>query len=120
MSHANFSNTCTRNFTIFAPTDAAIQDAYESGALDYPEMFATRKPFLAGVVAYHTVAQVALTAPGAPTLTMSTMLTDQGKASCANPALSWRPDGFIYGGWSLMPVEGLGNASLFPQHLRAQ
>ena len=92
-----------RNFTIFAPTDAAVQRAYDAGTFDYAQLFATDKKTLAGIVAYHAVPQVAVAAPGKYTGAMSTMLDQgQGKASCANPALSWRPDGFVYGayqGW---------------------
>jgi hypothetical protein len=87
-----------RNFTIFAPTDAAIQSAYDAGTFDYAQLFATDKATLAGIVAYHAVPQVALSAPGKYTGAMSTLLDQgQGNASCPKPALSWRPDGFVYG-----------------------
>lgn len=95
-----------RNFTIFAPTDAAIQSAYDSGAFDYSEMFAKNKSYLSGIVAYHAVPQVAFVAPSSDTLNMATLLNDQGNASCANPALSWRPDGFVYGGTGAAKVGG--------------
>ena len=88
-----------RNYTLFVPTDAAIQSAYESGAFNYPELFATNKSQLAGIVAYHAVPQVAYTAPSRATLSMETLLSQgQGAASCASNSLSWRPDGFVYGG----------------------
>jgi hypothetical protein len=96
-----------RNFTIFAPSDAAIQTAYESGAFDYPELFATKKNQLTGIVAYHAV-PAAHAAPGPDTLNMETLMTQgqQGNASCANPSLSWRPDGFVYGGTGAAKVGG--------------
>lgn len=88
-----------RPFTLFAPTDAAVTGAYAGGSFDYPELFARNKSELAGVVAYHAVPQVAHTLPGPITARMETLLSQgQGGARCANPTLSWRPDGFVYGG----------------------
>ena len=96
-----------RNFTLFAPTDAAIQAAYADGAFDYPEMFAKRKKELAGLLAYHAVPQVAHTAPSAATARMDTLLSQGvGNASCPSPSLSWRPDGFVYGGTGAAKVGG--------------
>ena len=87
-----------RPFTIFAPSDAAIQSAYESGTFNYPELFATNKPLLSGIVSYHAVPQVAFTAPNKSTSAMETMLAQgHGNATCAHKTLSWRPDGFVYG-----------------------
>lgn len=96
-----------RNFTLFVPTDAAIQAAYDSGSFDYPEMFARNASELAGVLAYHAVPQVAYTAPGPRTARMETLLSQgQGGARCADPVLSWRPDGFVYGGAGAGKVGG--------------
>lgn len=84
---------------MFAPTDAAIQSAYADGSFDYPEMFAKRKAELTGQLAYHAVPQYAHAAPGPATARMDTLLSQgQGNASCPSPSLSWRPDGFVYGG----------------------
>lgn len=91
---------------MFVPTDDAIQSAYASGEFDYPELFATAKPVLAGIVGYHSVPQVAYVAPSAATASMPTLLNDVGNASCSSPVLSWRPDGFVYG--ALAPNSPVG------------
>jgi hypothetical protein len=64
-----------RNFTLFVPTDAVIDAAYEAGELDYPTLFAKNKTLLQGLVAYHAVGQFMHAAPGKPTLSMDTLLT---------------------------------------------
>jgi hypothetical protein len=142
-----------RNFTIFAPTDDAIKSAYESGAFNFPQLFANNKDQLAGIIAYHAVPQTAYVAPSRSTRKLETMLNQgaalweaglaslkraaagavkprraqgaclcgplgrssvwllilprcryaprpsgHGKAACENPSLSWRPDGYVYGG----------------------
>jgi hypothetical protein len=69
-----------REFTIFAPSDAAIQQAYASGSFNFPEVFATRKNMLAGIVAYHAVPQVAHVAPTKRTAIMETLLSQGGCA----------------------------------------
>lgn len=65
-----------RNFTLFAPTDKAIQQAYRSGSLNYPYLFAKSKPLLDGIVAYHAVPQYSFPAPSKQTLNMKTLLTE--------------------------------------------
>lgn len=89
-----------RNFTIFAPSDAAIASAADSGELPYAEMFVKDKNALRTALAYHIVPQVALTRPdAAATRNLETLLQQGvGNATCPVPGLSWRPDGFVYGG----------------------
>lgn len=89
------------------PTDAAIQAAYDSGTFDYPEMFARKKGQLTGMVAYHAVPQYAHTAPGPQTARMETLLSQgQGNVTCVPAPLSWRSDGFVYGGSGAGKVSG--------------
>lgn len=65
-----------RNFTVFAPTDKAIQQAFRSGALNYPYLFARNKTLLEGIVAYHAVPQYQFAGPSKQTLNMKTLLTE--------------------------------------------
>lgn len=65
-----------RNFTLFSPTDKAIQQAYRSGSLNYPYLFAKNKTLLDGIVAYHAVPQFQFTSPSKQTLNMKTLLTE--------------------------------------------
>lgn len=67
-----------RNFTIFAPTDAAIQAASSSGQLDYATLFAKNKTLLTGLVSYHVVPQYAFSKPGKNTNNMETLLGQVG------------------------------------------
>jgi len=88
-----------RNFTLFVPTDEAINAAYDAGELDYPTLFAKNKTLLQGLVAYHAVPAYMFAAPGKATLAMETLLSQgEGKAACAKPSLSWKADGYVYGG----------------------
>lgn len=96
-----------RNYTIFAPTDAAIQSAYDSGSFNYPELFAKDKDNLAGIIAFQAVPQMAYVQPGRTTSNMQTLLSQgHGNVSCANPVLSWRPDGFVYSSSGAAKVSG--------------
>lgn len=65
-----------RNFTLFAPTDKAIQQAYRSGALNYPYLFAKNKTLLEGIVAYHAVPQFQFAGPSKQTINMRTLLSE--------------------------------------------
>lgn len=65
-----------RNFTLFAPTDKAIQQAYRSGALNYPYLFAKNKTLLEGIVAYHAVPQFQFAGPSKQTVNMRTLLSE--------------------------------------------
>ncbi|WIA11373.1 hypothetical protein OEZ85_011494 [Tetradesmus obliquus] len=88
-----------RNFTLFVPSDEAIQNAIRSGALNYPYLYAKNATLLEGIVAYHAVPQFQFAGPSKQTLSMKTLLTEgTGEAQCSNPSISWRPDGFVYGG----------------------
>jgi uncharacterized surface protein with fasciclin (FAS1) repeats len=89
-----------RDFTIFAPSDAAIAQAADSGELPYAELFVKDKNALRTALAYHIVPQVALSRPdAAATRNLETLLQQGvGNATCPVPGLSWRPDGFVYGG----------------------
>lgn len=80
-----------RNFTVFAPTDKAIQQAFRSGSLNYPYLFARNKTLLDGIVAYHVVPQFQFAGPSKQTLNMKTLLSevrwsvtrpDRSAASC--------------------------------------
>lgn len=74
------SACAVRNFTVFAPTDKAIQQAFRSGALNYPYLFARNKTLLEGIVAYHAVPQYQFAGPSKQTLNMKTLLTEVGSA----------------------------------------
>lgn len=65
-----------RNFTLFAPTDKAIQQAFRSGSLNYPYLFARNKTLLEGIVAYHAVPQFQFAGPSKQTLNMKTLLSE--------------------------------------------
>lgn len=65
-----------RNFTLFAPTDKAIQQAFRSGSLNYPYLFARNKTLLEGVVAYHAVPQYQFAGPSKQTINMKTLLSE--------------------------------------------
>lgn len=65
-----------RNFTLFAPTDKAIQQAFRSGSLNYPYLFAKNKTLLEGIVAYHAVPQFQFAGPSKQTLNMKTLLSE--------------------------------------------
>lgn len=67
-----------RNFTLFAPTDKAIQQAFRSGSLNYPFLFAKNKTLLEGIVAYHAVPQFQFAGPSKQTLNMKTLLSEVG------------------------------------------
>lgn len=67
-----------RNFTLFVPTDAAIQNAYRSGALNYPYLYAKNQTLLEGIVAYHTVPQYQFAGPSKQTVSMKTLLSEVG------------------------------------------
>jgi hypothetical protein len=67
-----------RNFTLFAPSDKAIQQAFRSGALNYPYLFARNKTLLEGIVAYHAVPQFQFAGPSKQTLSMKTLLSEVG------------------------------------------
>lgn len=84
-SHAATSLTCisffvpvcaVRNFTLFVPTDKAIQNAFRSGALNYPYLYAKNSTLLEGIVAFHAVPQYQFTAPSKQTFSMKTLLTE--------------------------------------------
>lgn len=65
-----------RNFTLFAPSDKAIQQAFRSGSLNYPYLFARNKTLLEGVVAYHAVPQYQFAGPSKQTINMKTLLSE--------------------------------------------
>jgi uncharacterized surface protein with fasciclin (FAS1) repeats len=65
-----------RNFTLFVPTDEAIQTAFRSGALNYPYLYAKNATLLEGIVAYHAVPQYQFAGPSRQTLSMKTLLTE--------------------------------------------
>jgi uncharacterized surface protein with fasciclin (FAS1) repeats len=90
-----------REFTIFAPTDDAVQRATESGDFPYAEWFVSDKGALETALAYHVVPQQALARPDAQaTRNLETLLQQGGvgNATCPVPGLAWRPDGNVYGG----------------------
>lgn len=65
-----------RKFTLFVPTDEAIQAAFRSGALNYPYLYATNATLLDGIVAYHAVPQYQFAGPSRQTVSMRTLLTE--------------------------------------------
>eukprot|EP00775_Hariotina_reticulata_P005590 gene5590-5828_t len=80
-------------------SNQAIINAYKSGALNYPYLYANNATLLEGIVAFHAVPQYQFTTPSKQTLNMKTLLSEGvGEAQCANPSLSWRQDGHVYGG----------------------
>jgi hypothetical protein len=68
--------TAVRNFTLFAPTDQAIINAYKSGALNYPYLYANNGTLLEGIVAFHAVPQYQFSGPSKQTLNMKTLLSE--------------------------------------------
>jgi uncharacterized surface protein with fasciclin (FAS1) repeats len=101
-----------RNFTIFAPTDEAIQRAADAGELPYAELFVRDKDALATALAYHIVPQQSISRPDAQTTRNLETLLQQGigNATCPVPGLSWRPDGYVYGGSGSGRVDTAGAA----------
>jgi uncharacterized surface protein with fasciclin (FAS1) repeats len=78
-----------RNFTLFVPTDEAIQTAFRSGALNYPYLYAKNATLLEGIVAYHAVPQFQFAGPSRQTLSMKTLLTEvSGSAAAAAGAIA--------------------------------
>lgn len=74
-----------RNFTLFAPTDKAIQQAFRSGALNYPYLFARNKTLLEGIVAYHAVPQFQFAGPSKQTINMRTLLSEVSRRCIHQP-----------------------------------
>jgi uncharacterized surface protein with fasciclin (FAS1) repeats len=74
-----------RNFTLFAPSDKAIQQAFRSGSLNYPYLFARNKTLLEGIVAYHAVPQFQFAGPSKQTLSMKTLLSEVGGCLAGSP-----------------------------------
>lgn len=70
-----------RNFTLFVPSDEAIQNAFRSGALNYPYLYAKNATLLEGIVAYHAVPQFQFAGPSKQTLSMKTLLTEVSASS---------------------------------------
>lgn len=85
LQHPHFlpaSIHAVRNFTLFAPSDTAIQNAFRSGALNYPYLYAKNFTTLEGIVAFHAVPQYQFAAPSKQTLNMKTLLTEVGVSVC--------------------------------------
>jgi hypothetical protein len=76
LAHCVLSGFAVRNFTLFVPTDEAIQTAFRSGALNYPYLYAKNATLLEGIVAYHAVPQYQFAGPSRQTLSMKTLLTE--------------------------------------------
>ena len=74
----SFVLCAVRNFTLFAPTDKAIQQSFRSGSLNYPYLIARNKTLLEGIVAYHAVPQYQFAGPSKQTLNMKTLLSEVG------------------------------------------
>jgi uncharacterized surface protein with fasciclin (FAS1) repeats len=73
-----------RNFTLFVPTDEAIQNAFRSGALNYPYLYAKNATLLEGIVAYHAVPQFQFAGPSKQTFSMKTLLTEVSSSSSSS------------------------------------
>ena len=85
-------------FTIYAPTDAALEAAAARGAFNYGRLYATNRSALAQAVGYHVAPGAALAAPpaGPEGALYSTLLT--GDPGCEKGAPEWGADGLVRGG----------------------
>lgn len=70
-----------RNFTVFAPSNDAIINAFKSGAFNYPYLYTNNLTTLEGIVAYHVVPQYQFAGPSKQTLNMKTLLTEVRSSS---------------------------------------
>lgn len=98
-------------FTIFAPSDAAVEAAGAAGTFDYGNLFATNKDLLRQIVGYHIASGQALLQPSQGSASSLAPTLMKGDPGCgAGGAPSWRADGLVRGGRGVAragaPVEG--------------
>jgi len=86
-------------FTVFAPSDAAIEAAADRGTVKYSELFAKNRTLLAQIVGYHIGKYKALTQPSVESAVAVVPNLMKGDAGCgAGVGPAWGADGLLRGG----------------------
>jgi hypothetical protein len=110
-------------FTLFAPSDAAVEAAVQGGTFKYGDLFASNPRLLAQVVGYHVAAGQALTAPTPSSATRLSPTLMQGDAGCgAGVGPAWSADavrggrgvaraGALVAGGSVWPTARVGGCT---------